>query len=130
MSWPSGTRSSAMSTTAATWSTIRTCRCSGRSPSSSTSSTTYAVDELIIALPTSRREQVTRLVDRGFRRRVKIKFVTGSRRAAARATSKSSVSAGGSYIGFAPGPGELGQARARHAPGRPGGCSLSAPLLG
>jgi exopolysaccharide biosynthesis polyprenyl glycosylphosphotransferase len=37
----------------------------------------YAVDELIIALPTKRREQVTRLVDRGFRRPVKIKFVTG-----------------------------------------------------
>jgi exopolysaccharide biosynthesis polyprenyl glycosylphosphotransferase len=37
----------------------------------------YAIDELIIALPTSRREQVTRLVDRGFRRNVKIKFVTG-----------------------------------------------------
>jgi exopolysaccharide biosynthesis polyprenyl glycosylphosphotransferase len=37
----------------------------------------YAVDELIIAIPTRRREQVTRLVDRGFRRPVKIKFVTG-----------------------------------------------------
>ena len=37
----------------------------------------YAIDELIIALPTRRREQVTRLVDRGFRRSVKIKFVTG-----------------------------------------------------
>jgi exopolysaccharide biosynthesis polyprenyl glycosylphosphotransferase len=37
----------------------------------------YAIDELIIALPTKRREQVTRLVDRGFRRAVKIKFVTG-----------------------------------------------------
>jgi exopolysaccharide biosynthesis polyprenyl glycosylphosphotransferase len=37
----------------------------------------YAIDELIIALPTRRREQVTRLVDRGFRRNVKIKFVTG-----------------------------------------------------
>jgi len=37
----------------------------------------FAIDELIIALPTRRREQVTRLVDRGFRRKVKIKFVTG-----------------------------------------------------
>jgi exopolysaccharide biosynthesis polyprenyl glycosylphosphotransferase len=37
----------------------------------------YAVDELVIALPTKRREQVTRLVDRGFRHPVKIKFVTG-----------------------------------------------------
>jgi exopolysaccharide biosynthesis polyprenyl glycosylphosphotransferase len=37
----------------------------------------YAIDELIIALPTQRREQVSRLVDRGFRRNVKIKFVTG-----------------------------------------------------
>jgi exopolysaccharide biosynthesis polyprenyl glycosylphosphotransferase len=37
----------------------------------------FAIDELIIALPTMRREQVTRLVDRGFRRPVKIKFVTG-----------------------------------------------------
>ncbi len=37
----------------------------------------FAIDELIIALPTKRREQVTRLVDRGFRHPVKIKFVTG-----------------------------------------------------
>jgi exopolysaccharide biosynthesis polyprenyl glycosylphosphotransferase len=37
----------------------------------------YAIDELIIALPSRRREQVTRMVDRGFRRPVKIKFVTG-----------------------------------------------------
>jgi exopolysaccharide biosynthesis polyprenyl glycosylphosphotransferase len=35
----------------------------------------YAIDEMIIALPANRREQVSRMIDRGFRRPVKIKLV-------------------------------------------------------
>jgi exopolysaccharide biosynthesis polyprenyl glycosylphosphotransferase len=35
----------------------------------------YSVDELVIALPASRREQVNRLITRGFHRRVQVKLV-------------------------------------------------------
>jgi exopolysaccharide biosynthesis polyprenyl glycosylphosphotransferase len=35
----------------------------------------YAVNELIIALPANRREQVARIIERGFRRRVHVKFL-------------------------------------------------------
>jgi exopolysaccharide biosynthesis polyprenyl glycosylphosphotransferase len=35
----------------------------------------YSVDELVIALPAARREQVSRLIDRGFHRRVKVKLL-------------------------------------------------------
>jgi exopolysaccharide biosynthesis polyprenyl glycosylphosphotransferase len=35
----------------------------------------YAVSEVIIALPSSRREQVSRVIERGFRRAVTVKFV-------------------------------------------------------
>lgn len=35
----------------------------------------YAVDELVIALPGQRREQVNRLISRGFRRRVQVKYL-------------------------------------------------------
>jgi exopolysaccharide biosynthesis polyprenyl glycosylphosphotransferase len=61
----------------------------------------YAVDELIIALPTRRREQVTRLVDHGFRRPVKIKFVTGVGELLPERLEVQRL-AGRSYIAFAP----------------------------
>jgi exopolysaccharide biosynthesis polyprenyl glycosylphosphotransferase len=61
----------------------------------------YAVDELIIALPTSRREQVTRMVDRGFKRAVKIKFVTGIGELLPERLEVQRL-AGRSYIGFTP----------------------------
>jgi exopolysaccharide biosynthesis polyprenyl glycosylphosphotransferase len=60
-----------------------------------------AVDELIIALPASRREQVTRLVDRGFRRPVKIKFVTDISELLPERLEVQRI-AGRSYIGFTP----------------------------
>jgi exopolysaccharide biosynthesis polyprenyl glycosylphosphotransferase len=61
----------------------------------------YAVDELIIALPTKRREQVTLLVDRGFRRPVKIKFVTGIGELLPERLEVQRIG-GRSYIGFTP----------------------------
>jgi exopolysaccharide biosynthesis polyprenyl glycosylphosphotransferase len=60
-----------------------------------------AVDELIIALPTRRREQVARLVDRGFKRAVKIKFVTGIGELLPERLEVQRL-AGRSYIGFTP----------------------------
>jgi exopolysaccharide biosynthesis polyprenyl glycosylphosphotransferase len=61
----------------------------------------YSVDEIIIALPSRRREQVTRLVDRGFRRPVKIKFVTGIGELLPERLEVQRL-AGRSYIGFTP----------------------------
>jgi exopolysaccharide biosynthesis polyprenyl glycosylphosphotransferase len=61
----------------------------------------FAVDEIIIALPSRRREQVTRLVDRGFRRPVKIKFVTGIGELLPERLEVQRI-AGRSYIGFTP----------------------------
>lgn len=61
----------------------------------------YAVDEVIIALPTKRREQVTRLVDRGFRRPVKIKFVTGIGELLPERLEVQRLG-GRSYVGFTP----------------------------
>jgi exopolysaccharide biosynthesis polyprenyl glycosylphosphotransferase len=61
----------------------------------------YAVDELIIALPSRRREQVTRLVDRGFRRPVKMKFVTGIGEFLPERLEVQRIG-GRSYIGFTP----------------------------
>ncbi len=61
----------------------------------------HAIDELIIALPTRRREQVTRLVDRGFRRPVKIKFVTGIGELLPERLEVQRLG-GRSYVGFAP----------------------------
>jgi exopolysaccharide biosynthesis polyprenyl glycosylphosphotransferase len=61
----------------------------------------YAVDEMIIALPTKRREQVTLLVDRGFRRPVKIKFVTGIGELLPERLEVQRIG-GRSYIGFTP----------------------------
>jgi exopolysaccharide biosynthesis polyprenyl glycosylphosphotransferase len=61
----------------------------------------FAIDELIIALPTKRREQVTRLVDRGFRRLVKIKFVTGIGELLPERLEVQRLG-GRSYVGFAP----------------------------
>jgi exopolysaccharide biosynthesis polyprenyl glycosylphosphotransferase len=61
----------------------------------------YAVDEVIIALPTRRREQVTRLVDRGFRRPVKLKFVTGIGELLPERLEVQRIG-GRSYIGFTP----------------------------
>jgi exopolysaccharide biosynthesis polyprenyl glycosylphosphotransferase len=62
---------------------------------------TYAVDELIIALPTRRREQVSKLVDRGFHRPVKIKFVTGVGELLPERLEVQRIG-GRSYIGFTP----------------------------
>ncbi len=61
----------------------------------------FAIDELIIALPTKRREQVTRLVDRGFRHPVKIKFVTGIGELLPERLEVQRLG-GRSYVGFAP----------------------------
>jgi exopolysaccharide biosynthesis polyprenyl glycosylphosphotransferase len=61
----------------------------------------YAVDEVIIALPTKRREQVTRLVDRGFHRAVKFKFVTGIGELLPERLEVQRLG-GRSYIGFTP----------------------------
>jgi exopolysaccharide biosynthesis polyprenyl glycosylphosphotransferase len=61
----------------------------------------YAVDELIIALPTQRREQVSRLIDRGFHRAVKIKFVTGVGEMLPERLEVQRIG-GRSYIGFTP----------------------------
>ena len=61
----------------------------------------YAVDEVIIALPTRRRQQVTRLVDRGFRRPVTIKFVTGLGELLPERLEVERLG-GRSYIGFTP----------------------------
>jgi exopolysaccharide biosynthesis polyprenyl glycosylphosphotransferase len=61
----------------------------------------YAVDEVIIALPTKRREQVTRLVDRGFRRPVTFKFVTGIGELLPERLEVQRLG-GRSYIGFTP----------------------------
>ncbi len=61
----------------------------------------YAVDELIIALPISRCEQVTRLIDRGFRRRVVVKFVPDLADLLPRQFELQHL-AGRSFIGFAP----------------------------
>jgi exopolysaccharide biosynthesis polyprenyl glycosylphosphotransferase len=60
-----------------------------------------AVDEVIIALPTKRREQVTRLVDRGFRRPVKLKFVTGIGELLPKRLEVQRLG-GRSYVGFTP----------------------------
>ena len=60
-----------------------------------------AVDEVIIALPTKRREQVTRLVDRGFRRPVKLKFVTGIGELLPENLEVQRLG-GRSYVGFTP----------------------------
>ena len=62
---------------------------------------TYAVNELIIALPNHRREQVSRIVARGFRRRVSIKFVPEMNDVLPDRFETHSIG-GRRYIGFAP----------------------------
>jgi exopolysaccharide biosynthesis polyprenyl glycosylphosphotransferase len=61
----------------------------------------YAVDELIIALPANRREQVSRLIDRGFRRRVLVKFLPDLGDLLPQRFEVQHLS-GRPYIGFAP----------------------------
>jgi exopolysaccharide biosynthesis polyprenyl glycosylphosphotransferase len=62
---------------------------------------TCAVDELIIALPATRREQVIRLIDRGFRRRVLVKFLPDLGDLLPQRFELHRLS-GRPYIGFAP----------------------------
>jgi exopolysaccharide biosynthesis polyprenyl glycosylphosphotransferase len=61
----------------------------------------HAVDELVIALPVDRREQVTRLIARGFRRRVRVKFPPDLGELLPRRFELQHLG-GRSYIGFAP----------------------------
>jgi exopolysaccharide biosynthesis polyprenyl glycosylphosphotransferase len=59
----------------------------------------YAVDDLIIALPAHRREQVTRVLERGFHRRVNVKIVPDLDELLPRRLELQHV-AGRHYIGF------------------------------
>jgi exopolysaccharide biosynthesis polyprenyl glycosylphosphotransferase len=61
----------------------------------------YGVDELIIALPASRREQVSRAIARGFRRRVTVKFVPDMGELLPQRFVVQQIG-NRSYIGFAP----------------------------
>jgi exopolysaccharide biosynthesis polyprenyl glycosylphosphotransferase len=61
---------------------------------------TYSVDELIVALPAHRREQIMRTVARGFRRHVKIKFLPELGDLAPRQFEVQDIG-GRPYIGFA-----------------------------
>jgi exopolysaccharide biosynthesis polyprenyl glycosylphosphotransferase len=59
----------------------------------------YAVDELVIALPAHRRDQVSRVLSRGFHRRVSVKFVPELHELLPRQWQVHDV-AGRRYIGF------------------------------
>jgi len=61
---------------------------------------TYAVDEIIVALPTHRREQVMRVFARGFRRAVKVNFLPELGELAPRQFEVQDLG-GRPYIGFA-----------------------------
>ena len=61
----------------------------------------YAVDELVIALPANRREQVSRIIARGFRRHVTVKVLPGLHELLPQRFDVHEVG-GRSYIGFAP----------------------------
>jgi exopolysaccharide biosynthesis polyprenyl glycosylphosphotransferase len=61
----------------------------------------YAVDELVIALPSNRREQVSRIIARGFRRHVTVKVLPALHELLPRRFDVHDVG-GRSYIGFAP----------------------------
>jgi exopolysaccharide biosynthesis polyprenyl glycosylphosphotransferase len=60
---------------------------------------THAVDELVVALPAHRREQLDRVLERGFHRRVSVKFVPELQEVLPRQWQVQSV-AGRRYIGF------------------------------
>lgn len=63
---------------------------------------THSVDELVVALPPERREQVDRLIARGFRRRVKVKFLPAlSRSELLPARFEVHRLGGRPYVGFA-----------------------------
>jgi exopolysaccharide biosynthesis polyprenyl glycosylphosphotransferase len=62
---------------------------------------TQGVDELVIALPASRREQVSRIIARGFHRHVTIKVLPGLHELLPQRFEVHDV-AGRSYIGFTP----------------------------
>ena len=61
----------------------------------------YAVDDLVIALPANRREQVSRIIARGFRRHVTVKVLPGLHELLPQRFDVHDVG-GRSYIGFAP----------------------------
>jgi hypothetical protein len=62
---------------------------------------TYAVDELVVALPASRREQVSRIIARGFHRPVTVKVLPGLHDLLPQRFEVHDVG-GRSYIGFTP----------------------------
>jgi exopolysaccharide biosynthesis polyprenyl glycosylphosphotransferase len=61
----------------------------------------YAIDELVIALPANRREQIGRIIDRGFRRPVKIKLVPDQSELLPQRVEVERIGTR-SYIGFSP----------------------------
>jgi exopolysaccharide biosynthesis polyprenyl glycosylphosphotransferase len=61
----------------------------------------YGVDELIIALPAARREQVSRVIARGFHRHVQVKFLPGMDELLPQRFEVHNLG-GRRYIGFAP----------------------------
>jgi exopolysaccharide biosynthesis polyprenyl glycosylphosphotransferase len=63
--------------------------------------TSHAVDDLVIALPVNRREQVSRIIARGFRRHVTVKFLPGLHELLPQRFDVHDIG-GRSYIGFAP----------------------------
>jgi exopolysaccharide biosynthesis polyprenyl glycosylphosphotransferase len=63
--------------------------------------TSHAVDDLVIALPANRREQVSRIIARGFRRPVTVKLLPGLHELLPRRFDVHDFG-GRSYIGFAP----------------------------